>query len=67
MTSLTSSYPPGGDLWTHRCAPGLHTGQAETVEFPFIPLTFLQVVTLAVYFYFAVALIGEQWLIRREK
>ena len=32
-----------------------------------VPLVYTQVVTLAVYFYFAVALIGEQWLIRREK
>jgi len=32
-----------------------------------VPLVYTQVVTMAVYFYFAVSLIGEQWLIRRER
>ena len=32
-----------------------------------VPLVYTQVVTLAVYVYFAVALIGEQWLIRRQR
>lgn len=31
-----------------------------------VPLVYTQVVTLAVYVYFAVALIGEQWIIRRK-
>ena len=30
-----------------------------------VPLVYTQVVTVAIYFYFAVALVGEQWLIRR--
>ena len=32
-----------------------------------VPLVYTQVVTMAVYFYFAVSLIGEQWLIRRKR
>jgi len=32
-----------------------------------VPLVYTQVVTMAVYFYFAVSLIGEQWLIRRQR
>ena len=32
-----------------------------------VPLVYSQVVTLAVYFYFAAALVGEQWLIRRKR
>ena len=32
-----------------------------------VPLVYTQVVTVAIYFYFAVALVGEQWLIRRQR
>jgi len=32
-----------------------------------VPLVYTQVVTLAVYVYFAVSLIGEQWLLRRRR
>jgi len=32
-----------------------------------VPLVYTQVVTLAVYIYFAVSLVGEQWLILRPK
>ena len=31
-----------------------------------VPLVYTQVVTLAVYFYFGVSLIGEQWLLDEE-
>ena len=41
------------------------TGVATYGHIP-VPLVYTQVVTLAVYVYFAVALIGEQWIIWRK-
>ena len=50
---------------THRFSPNLR--KEETIllqifaQFDFNLLTILKVVTLAVYVYFAVSLVGEQW------
>merc|ERR1719309_758262 len=41
------------------------TGVAAYGHIP-VPLVYTQVVTLAVYFYFGVSLIGEQWLLTDE-
>ena len=66
ITTATDVTGAGWRLLSDIAAFRNSLGEVENYGHIPVPLVYTQVVTIAVYFYFAVTLIGEQWLLRRQ-
>ena len=66
ISTATSATGAGWRLFPDIAAFRNSLGQVENYGHIPVPFVYTQVVTIAVYIYFAVTLIGEQWLLRRK-